>query len=187
MENVNQMMRLTGGELLSMWKTLLRLDEVRRECLLERSDGVDLDAWLMLHINKWYGELLAGARVEWLPVEDVSSSVVLTPLSSGIVRASVPSHCVRPVEWRLSGWEKSVTRFCAPDDAAAKRQLTPWLRSGSHRPQAVDYGDHLLLYGYSGTAPQLAVARCVVRPADGQFVFHQQAVSTFPALDQLML
>lgn len=187
MENSNQMMRLTGGELLALWKTHLRLDDVRRDCVVERDDGIDLDAWLMQHINRWYSRLLSTAPAEWLPVDDVKADVTLTLLSDGAVRASVPAQAVRPVEWQLDSWSRSVTEFAAPGSEDDKRQALPWLKGGACHPVAVDHGNHIMLFSHTdaGTMPALSAARCVIRPADGQFVFHAQAMNTFPSLDQL--
>ena len=35
----------------------------------------------------------------------------------------------------------------------------------------------------AGTTPQLELARCVVRPADGSYQFHSDLLSTIPEWD----
>ena len=183
MENINQMMNLSEQEMLALYKTMTHLTTVRRDCIVERDDGIDLDAWLTLRLQQWYAQLLLTAPVEWLPVEDVKNDVQLTMDASGVVTATIPSRCVRPVEWRLDRWHCSVTTFLRPDDPQARLQLNPWTRGGACRPKAIDHGDRLLLYsGKSDSVPQLTVARCVVRPADGHFCFHATALSTLPQL-----
>lgn len=184
MENTNQMMNLTEYELLELYKTMTHLTSVRRDCEVERDDGIDLDAWLTLRLRQWYARLLQDAPVEWLPVQDVKDDVVLTADTCGVVRAVVPPQCVRPVEWRLQGWSHSVTSFLSPQDAMVRLQLNPWTRGRAERPAAIDHGDHLTLYSVKpGASLALTVARCVVRPVDGIYSFHTAALSSLPALD----
>ncbi len=185
MENTNQMMDLSSDEMLALYKTMTHLATVRRDCTVERDDGIDLDAWLTLKLRHWYARLLLTAPVEWLPVDDVKADVALTADDRGMVRATVPQQCVRPVEWRLAGWHSSVTAFLAPNDPLVQLQLNPWTRGSNCRPVAIDHGDHLVLFsGEMGAAPELAVARCVVRPSDGRYRFHAAALSTLPPLEQ---
>lgn len=184
MENNNQMKDLSAQQMLDLYKTMTHLVPVRRDCTVERDDGIDLDAWLALRLEQWYAQLLMTAPVEWLPVEDVAAEVTLTADERGMVTATVPARCVRPVEWRLQGWYCSVTTFLRPGDALVGLQLNPWTRGGACRPAAIDHGDHLVLCGaVDGSVPRLSVARCVVRPADGHYRFHAAALSTLPALD----
>ena len=185
MENTNQMMDLSSEQMLALYKTMTHLTTVRRDCTVERDDGIDLDAWLTLKLRQWYAQLLLTAQVEWLPVDDVKADVSLTTDDRGVVTATVPPQCVRPVEWRLQGWHSSVTTFLAPDDPLVRLQLNPWIRGKACRPVAVAHGDHLVLFsGEKDTVPELAMARCVVRPADGHYRFHAAALSTLPPLEQ---
>ena len=55
MENTNQMMDLSADEMLELYKTMTHLAPVRRECTIERDDGIDLDAWLTLRLPRWNG------------------------------------------------------------------------------------------------------------------------------------
>lgn len=181
MENTNQFLNLTASEMLDLWKTILRLEPVRRDCTVERDDGIDIDALLELHIRQWYAHLLNTAPVEWLPVEDVKADVALTTDAHGKVSATVPPQCVRPVEWQLTAWQRPVTQFLAPDSHEAQMALDPYTGAGSCRPVAIDYGNRLLLLSVPvGTQPALAIARCVVRPVAGTFAFHSAALSTIP-------
>ena len=47
MENYDLLMSCSPSEMLDLWKTVMRLTPVRRECTIERDDGIDLDALLM--------------------------------------------------------------------------------------------------------------------------------------------
>lgn len=181
MENTNQFLNLNASEMLDLWKTVMRLQPVRRDCSVERDDGIDIDTLLTLHIRQWYAHLLNTAPVEWLPVEDVKADVTLTLESGGKVSATIPEQCVRPVEWRLTAWQHPVTQFLNPDSHEAQVALDPYTGAGPCRPAAIDYGNRLLLLSVpTGTQPALATARCVVRPADGTFAFHSAALSTIP-------
>ena len=181
MENTNQFMHLTPSEMLNLWKKELRLEPVVRDCALERDDGIDIDALLQLHIQQWYAQLLATAPIEWLPVEDVKTDVSLTTDDNGVVTATVPPQCVRPVEWKLTAWHRPVTQFLTPDSHEAQVALDPYTGAGPCRPAAIDHGNHLRLVSVpAGTQPTLKIARCVVRPADGTFAFHHAALATIP-------
>ncbi len=184
MENTNQMMDLSEQQMLALYKTMTHLDEVRRDCTIERDDGIDLDGWLALRLQQWYAQLLETAPAEWLPVEDVKAQVALAVDACGVARATVPAQCVRPVEWRLAGWHSSVVSFMSPRDPQVRLQHNPWTRGSACRPAAIDYGDHLLLYSVpDGGEARVDVARCVVRPADGHYRFHAAALSTLPPLE----
>ena len=184
MENTNQMMDLSADEMLELYKTMTHLAPVRRECTIERDDGIDLDAWLTLRLQQWYAQLLLTAPVEWLPVEDVKSDVLLQADACGVVTAQLPPQCVRPVEWRLAGWCNSVTHFLGPQDPLVRLQLNPWTRGNACHPAAIDHGDHLVLYSAPSGEPTLELARCVVRPTDGHYRLHATALQSLPPLDE---
>lgn len=177
MENAIQMLNLNESEMLALCKRVMKLEPVRRDCTVERDDGIDIDAWIMMRARSWYAQLLMEGPLEWLPVEDVRDEIALTAGADGAVKAVIAPRCVRPVEWQLEGWHTSVSDFAAPGSNADKLQHNPWTRAGSVRPVAVDHGGWLMLYSVGGDAvPTLAMARCVVTPAGGRFVFHQAAL-----------
>lgn len=184
MENNNQFYNLSASEMLDLWKQVMRLDTPRRDCTVEWDDGIDLDSLLTTHINQWYAHLLSTASPQLLPIADVKSQVTLTT-SSGMVVASVPEQCVRPVEWRLAGWKRSVTEFLDPCSHEAMLQINEWTRGGDCNPAIIDYGFQLLMTAGSNT-PQLEMARCVVRPADGRFQFHNELLSTIPEWEKTL-
>ena len=178
MENRNQFYDLTQSEMLALWKQVMRLDTPRRDCAVEWDDGIDLDALLLTHIKQWYAHQLATATAHLLPIDDVKEQVTLTA-SGGLVAATIPDHCVRPVEWRLAGWQRSVTEFLDPCTHEAMLQLNEWTRGGDCAPAIIDYGFQLLMTSDSNE-PRLEMARCVVRPADGTYQFHSDLLATIP-------
>ncbi|MBO4870726.1 MAG: hypothetical protein J5565_01930 [Muribaculaceae bacterium] len=177
MEKLN----LTETEMLALWKRVMHIEPVRRECAVERDDGINLDDFLLIHLRQWYAHLLLTAPIEWLPVEDLKTDVPLSSTDTGVATAMLPTRCVRPVEWRLAGWPHSVTRFLAPDDPAALAQRSEWIRSGVNNPAIIAHDDRLTLYGITpGTAPVLLTARCVATPEDGRYILHHDALSALP-------
>lgn len=175
-------MRLDEGEMLNLWKTIMHLQPVRRDCAIERDDGIDVDALLLVKIRQWYANLLLSAPEGVVPVEDVKDQLSLMMADNGVVTAIVPPECVRPVEWKLSAWKKSVTLFLQPDVPEAAYLHNEWTRPGVCEPAAVDYGNRILLFSLpEGELPIFDMARCVVRPADGTYAFHASALSTIPS------
>ncbi len=164
---------LTGEEMLDMVKRQNLLSPQRRDCVLERDDGIDLDDYLQERIDRWYAEQLLTAESALLPVEDVRENVSLTVASDGVVTATLPPRAVRPVEFRLAGWGRAVTRFLSPDDPACALQHNPFTRGRSESPAAIDYGDCLALYSATSGGGTLTCARCVVRPSSGHYIFHR--------------
>ena len=179
MENRNQFYNLTESEMLALWKQVMRLDTPRRDCTVEWDDGIDLDALLLTHIKQWYAHQLNHAPVQLLPIEDLASQVPLDT-RDGIVIATTPVQCVRPVEWKLAEWQHSVTEFLDPCSHEAMLQLNEWTRGGACNPAIIDYGFQMLMMSTTGTSPQLETARCVVRPSDGSYQFHSDLLSTIP-------
>lgn len=180
MENANQMLNLTREEMLNYYKTLTHTTPVLRDCTLERADGIDLDAYMLQRLDQWYATVLAQAPAEFLPIDDVKDEVRLTLLPSGVVSANVPARCVRPVEWMLSDWRHSVTLMALPGSPQALAQRSPWTQAGPNDPVIVDHGNHLLLCSTGSATPTLSMARCVVRPANGQFTFHPAVLTQHP-------
>ena len=181
MRSKSFLMELTEEEMLEMWKLRVGLMPARRDCTVEREDGLDLDGKLLVDIKQWYAQLLATGPVEWLPVEDVSGDVTAESDSTGVITAVMPDRCVRPVSWHVAGWAVDVTRFEEPDSVVARQQSLEWLRGGGARPVAVLREDAVLLY--TTDSPEdftIDKALCVVRPDDGSYQFSQEALATIP-------
>lgn len=177
MENTNLFLDLTESEMLALCKRVMNLEPAARDCVVERYDGIDLDALILTHARTWYDRLLMEAPAALLPTDDLKDLVSLTDCGQGVVQAHLPECCVRPLEVQLQHWEHSVTSFVSAGDCEAQLQLNPWTRGGLHHPVAVDHGNHLMLYSLPvGLTPVLVMARCVVYRQD-RFCFHHSAVS----------
>ena len=179
MENTSQFMELSESEMLDLWKTMMQLQPAHYGCTIERTDGIDIDELLLIHIRKWYASLLLSAPDGIVPVEDVKDRLSVMVADNGVVTAMVPPECVRPVEWKLKAWQKSVTLFLQPNVPEAAYLHNEWTRPGVCDPAAVDYGNRILLFTLpDGELPIFDMARCVVRPTNGKYVFHASGLES---------
>ena len=179
MENTSQFMELSESEMLDLWKTMMQLQPAHYGCTIERTDGIDIDELLLIHIRKWYASLLLSAPDGIVPVEDVKDRLSVMVADNGVVTAMVPPECVRPVEWKLKAWQKSVTLFLQPNVPEAAYLHNEWTRPGVCDPAAVDYGNRILLFTLpDGELPIFDMARCVVRPTNGKYVFHASVLES---------
>lgn len=185
---MHMFINLSENEMLTLWKRQMHIDVLRRECSIERDDGINLDDMLLTHLRQWYANLLLTAPLHWVPVEDLRAYVQLSATADGVVTAFLPERCVRPVEWQLTGWQRSVTTFYDPDTTAARAQQSHWLRGCLSNPVAVKYDNRLMLYGImAGTSPTLLQARCVALPDEGRYICHQDALSTLPKWEEALV
>ena len=165
--------------MLDLWKTMMQLQPAHYGCAIERTDGIDIDELLLIHIRKWYASLLLSAPDGIVPVEDVKDRLSVMVADNGVVTAMVPPECVRPVEWKLKAWQKSVTLFLQPNVPEAAYLHNEWTRPGICDPAAVDYGNRILLFTLpDGELPIFDMARCVVRPANGKYIFHASVLES---------
>ena len=165
--------------MLDLWKTMMQLQPAHYGCTIERTDGIDIDELLLIHIRKWYASLLLSAPDGIVPVEDVKDRLSVMVADNGVVTAMVPPECVRPVEWKLKAWQKSVTLFLQPNVPEAAYLHNEWTRPGVCDPAAVDYGNRILLFTLpNGELPIFDMARCVVRPTNGKYVFHASVLES---------
>lgn len=172
-------MELSESEMLDLWKTMMQLQPAHYGCTIERTDGIDIDELLLIHIRKWYASLLLSAPDGIVPVVDVKDRLSVMVADNGVVTAMVPPECVRPVEWKLKAWQKSVTLFLQPNVPEAAYLHNEWTRPGVCDPAAVDYGNRILLFTLpDGELPIFDMARCVVRPTNGKYVFHASVLES---------
>ncbi len=176
------MASMTEEQMLALWKSVLHLEDVRRDCSVERDDGIDIDSLLLTRIRQWYHHLLATAPLAWVPIDDVKDETAVVADATGVVTMQLPQRAVRPVEVRLGGWECAVADFHEPDGRVSKLQQSSWTRGGCASPVAVDYGGgELRLYSLQpGSDPVVEAARCVAWAADGSYRLAHAALDTIP-------
>lgn len=175
------MMNLTEQDMLELWKMRLGLTQSRRDCVIEREDGEDFDAKLLMDIRQWYASLLASAVTDWLPVEDVSDKLDVKTSDDGVVTVVLPDNCVRPVAFHVRGWKCDAAQFHVSGTIVAKQQDVEWLKGDSSRPIAVVDDTVISLYSVkSGEKAVVDKALCVVKPTDGSYIFSEEALQTMP-------
>ncbi|MEF9923599.1 MAG: hypothetical protein RR383_09335 [Muribaculaceae bacterium] len=176
MKNIEKMLRLTEAEMLELWKLKLKLYPVRKDCIIERNDGIDIGEYLLLQIREWYSKLLSDAPSQWLPCVDIATKLVITNENNGMKSVALPIDCVRPVEWKMSAWKRSVTEFISPSSPTAILQSNEYSRSRDENPIAILNGNEILLWASAGST--LTKAICVMRPNNEYYEFAEIALST---------
>lgn len=184
---MNELMRMSETEMVALWRQIMNLDVPRRDCVVEREDGIDVDGLLRSHIRLWYEHLLLTAPNNLVPVEDVGSETTAQADACGVVTLTLPARCVRLLEVEMQGWRGALSRFAEPDSVEAQMQRSPWLRGGNEHPVAVKHPDRVVLYGITpGSEPVVRRALAVVRPEAGYIVVSREALSTVPRFDDLL-
>ncbi len=146
-EQNGRMLVYTSKEMLNEWKLRTQMVNYHRDCIVEREDGIDLDAVLLKKLNDIYERLLVEAPVEFLPVYDVAEDCVLSVNADSSAKVVLSEACVRVLELKLTSWERSVTEFAKADSRLAKLQESEWTRAGALHPVCVE--GHRCLHVYS--------------------------------------
>ncbi len=133
------MASMTEEQMLALWKSVLHLEDVRRDCSVERDDGIDVDSLLLTRIRQWYHHLLATAPLSWVPIDEVKAEATATADAAGVVTMQLPLRAVRPIEVRLGGWECAVADFHEPASRVSKLQQSSLTRGGCASPVAVPH------------------------------------------------
>lgn len=171
-----RMLSFSVPEMLREWKLRKGFVDGRRDCSVERDDGIDLDALLKRQIDAWYERLLAEAPTEWLPVSDIAADCQ-TEASERGVTVYLPEDCVRVVEVKMPDWHRSVCHIERDGSEIARRQASEWLRAGRERPVAIAGHRCLYLFPSSGgdaVLPDKLLAVC--RPPQGNYRFSEAAL-----------
>lgn len=146
-EQNGKMLTYSSKEMLNEWKLRTQMVNFHRDCIVEREDGIDLDAVLLKKLNDIYERLLVEAPIEFLPVYDVAEDCALMVRADWSARVVLPETCVRVVEVKLSSSDRSLTEFVKPDTRLAKMQASEWTRAGALHPVCVE--EHRCLDIYS--------------------------------------
>lgn len=176
MKNNEKMLCLSESEMLDLWKLKRQLLPVRKDCIIEREDGIDIDEYLLLEIREWYAQLINTAPAEWLPCKNIADQITVNIDNFGIGTVLLPHNCVRPIELRMADWEQSITEFFTPDTPVAILQRNEYSRTGSESPIAVISTGEVTLYGCKTRT--LSKAICIMRPTASTYEFAEIALST---------
>lgn len=170
----------TQQEMLAEWKLRCGYVNGRRECTVERDDGIDIDSILLRRIDDAYARLLREAPPSLLPVADVAAECTPAIKYTGCISIALPGHCVRVLCIDFAGWQRPAIPVSA-DSPTARLQSVDWLRGGASCPVCVDEGDGTLTVFGGDSLNTVSPFRlmAVVRPDDGTYRF---SVGLWPQL-----
>ena len=176
---------LTRSEMLSRLRLIMGLEPLRTDCSIEYTDGIDVDAVLEQHLRAWYVAMLDDAPPHLLAPTDISRLVVVSecPAPSGVV-FDLPALCRRVFEVRMPGWYHTVAvrppEYC---EAVCSRQLNPFTRATTARPEAVlmPGGRSLMLFpAGQGSVP--AMLSGIIDPGADSYVLDEAALAGLASL-----
>ena len=127
---------LSENEMLALWKRRHFLEPLRADCLIERSDGVDLDAIAREEMRLWYLRRLAEAPPCKLAPDDIAMTAKVRRSPSGTALVTLPHNVVRVVAVKLGGWERPA-RIIEAGSPCERRAANPFARAGVADPVAV--------------------------------------------------
>ena len=170
--------KLSSNEMLAQWKLRRGFEPLRADCVITRSDGVDLDALLRLEMRDWYLSLLNTAPIEMLATTNIAGEIALAKNDDSTATVILPQNCRRIVEFQLSGWDRPARIVDDTDSYDALLQDNPFSRGGCAQPVVVKR--HNMLYIYSLPPGNVSVIRAmaVMEPTDGSFEMDEAALAT---------
>ena len=127
----------TEARLLEEWKLRSRLEPLRTDCVITRTDGIDMDTYLLRELRAWYMRELATAPVDTLPLTDIAHGLTMTRAPDGAGMVKLPAGCLRVVSVEMEGWHRPAVIVADHECAEAVAQTSPYSRGGVCRPVAV--------------------------------------------------
>lgn len=164
-------------EMVAQWKRRTWLEPLRTDCIISRSDGINLDEYAEIEMRKWYLKLLHEAPLEMLSVSDLTLTSTVKRSSAGQIYVDLPDGVIRLVRVRLSGWERDAEIVTDSSSRLALRQSNPFSRGGVSMPVAVVSGKRLELFSAesSRVVPGLECLWAIVDPGPDTYRFDELA------------
>lgn len=176
-------LRLTQADMLAQWKMRRYLEPLRTDCLISRSDGIDLDAYCVMEMRRWYLDLLATAPVEFLVPTDLTLTAVLRRGEGNRGLVAMPEGTLRVVRVKLSGWQRDATVVTDMGSPIARRQHNRFSCGGVEQPVALWSGDGSLelfsLPSLNGT-PVVEALTAIIDPGPEIYEFDERAWCLLP-------
>ena len=169
---------LSSEEMLAQWKLRRGFEPLRSDCVITRSDGVDIDQLLRLEMRDWYLDLLCTAPVEMLATTNIANDIAVVVRDDGVGIVTLPESCRRIVEFQLDGWCRPAKIITNPHCQEALIQDNPYSRGGCEQPVVVLNGNRLFLYSLPSSTPKIVRAIAVMEPADGSYVLDERGMAT---------
>lgn len=170
---------LSSDEMLAQWKLRRGFAPLRADCVISRTDGIDLDNLLRLEMRDWYLNLLATAPFEMLATTNIASDIAVVPTGEGGAVVMLPESCRRIVEFQLDGWQRPAIIVDDPLCHLARIQANPFSRGLTVNPVVVKQQNRLFVYSIpAGSTPKITRAIAVMEPTDGSYEMDESALST---------
>lgn len=154
-------LRLTPSRMLDLWMLHSGYSPSLTDATFRRNDGIDTSAIHLAEMKQWYRRLLLEAPASCLVADDLSKSVILSPMSDGAAVIDLPLSVVRIVKVRLDSWLTSARIITSPTHPAAMRQLHPYTRATPSRPVAIFHDNRLRLYPAAASGESISTLLCV--------------------------
>lgn len=169
---------LTTDEMLVQWKLHRGFAPLRADCVIERTDGVDLDAILRLEMRDWYLNLLDNAPIEMLAPTDIKNSIAIMKQSDGSGVVTLPENCRRVVEFQLKGWRQPAKIITNMNSHEAMLQTNKYSRAKCQSPIVIKHHNKLFIYSLpNDTNPTIEQALAIMEPADGSYILDERGLS----------
>lgn len=177
-------LRLSRADMLAQWKMRRYLEPLRQDCLMSRSDGIDLDAYCVMEMRRWYLDLMATAPMEYLAPSDLTLTATVRRGEGNRGLITLPAGTVRIVRVKLSGWQREATVVTDMSSPLARLQRNRFSCGGVERPVALWSGEGSVLELFSlpslaGT-PVVEALTAVVDPGPELYEFDERAWNMLP-------
>ncbi len=178
-------MLLTESQMLAIWRRVLGLDCSMPDAAADRTDGIDIDAYLRRAMRTWYLDHLDNAPLASLVISDVADVAATRLTPSGNTPATgtiaIPDTWRRICSVKLHGWLRPAVPVDAADPAAGPllaRMCAPLAAPGVFEPVAVRTPAAIICAPFirPGVESLLAVAD----PGPGLYEMHESLLSTIP-------
>ena len=169
---------LSSEEMLAQWKLRRGFEPLRSDCVITRSDGVDIDQLLRLEMRDWYLNLLSTGPIEMLATTNIANDIAVVVGEDNVGIVTLPESCRRIVEFQLEGWLRPAKIITNPHCQEALLQDNPYSRGGCEQPVVVLDGNRLFLYSLPSSTPKIVRAIAVMEPTDGSYVLDERGLST---------
>lgn len=162
---------LTAAQMLERWKLAGLYEPLHTDCEIECSEGIDLDALLMLRINAWYARIMATAPLADLPLTELAPQLTLSLAPDGAGRVMLPAGTLRVASVMMEGWRQPATVTADTSSPLALAQSGRFSRAGTAAPVAVQHPDSsLMLYTPVSPSARLLSVTAVIMPPEGTYV-----------------
>ncbi len=160
---------LTAEQMLSRWKLSRYFEPLRSDCLITRTDGIDLDRLLMQEIDAWYITQLHSLPIEHLPLTDITARLSPIRTDDGAAMVALPDDVLRIASVMVDGWLRPPQIITDMSTPMAMAQSSPMARGGCAAPVVVVTQRRMMLYTPPPGDISLSSVSAVVLPHDNTY------------------